>query len=82
MRVENVRSEKKTLHVVTFSLAMVGALNWGLVALFGFNLVSMVLGSWPMLVQLVYILVGASAVYVLATHKNDCKICGEMMAKK
>ena len=73
--------DKKMLHVVTFSLAMVGALNWGLVGLFGFNLVSMVLGGWPTLVTLVYILVGVSAVYVLATHKNDCKTCGEMMKK-
>lgn len=66
----------KALHIVTFSLVIVGALNWGLVGLFNFNLVETVLSSIPQLEKLVYILVGASAVYLAATHMNDCKICG------
>lgn len=66
----------KMLHMVTFLLVIVGALNWGLVGLFHFNLVMAVLGSMPMLESLVYILVGASAVYLAATHMNDCKTCG------
>lgn len=75
------KQTKNTLHVVAFSLAMVGALNWGLVGLLNFNLVETLLSAWPGLVKLVYILVGASAVYVFAGHKDDCKICGEMMKK-
>ena len=61
--------------MVAFALLAVGGLNWGLVGLFGFNLVAAILGSVPMLEKLVYILVGASAVYIGATHMNDCKIC-------
>lgn len=68
----------KLIHAVTFLLVIVGALNWGLVGLLNFNLVKMVLGSWPTVETLVYVLVGASAVYLLATHKNDCKICAKM----
>lgn len=75
------KQTKATLHIVAFSLAMIGALNWGLVGLLNFDLVATLLGSWPGLVKLVYILVGASAVYVFAGHKDDCKICGEMMKK-
>lgn len=67
----------KALHMVAFTLLVVGGLNWGLVALFNFNLVSTVLGAWPMLEKLVYILVGVSAVYIAATHMNDCKICSK-----
>lgn len=74
--------DKAMVHIVTFSLAMIGAINWGLVGLFGFNLVEMLLGAWPALAKLVYIAVGVSAVYVFATHQQDCKICGEMMKKK
>lgn len=70
--------DMKVLHMITFSLAMVGALNWGLVGLFNFNLVTMLLGAWPVVEKLVYILVGVSAVYVFATHKSDCKICSKM----
>jgi len=71
----------KGLHMVAWILVIVGALNWGLVGLGGFlggswNLVNMILGSWPMLEWLVYVLVGASAVYELVTHKKNCKQCG------
>lgn len=67
----------KTLHIITFTLVLVGALNWGLVGLLDFNLVDMILGAGSTLSKIVYILVGASAVYVGATHMKDCKICGK-----
>lgn len=76
----------KMLHMVTFILAMIGGVNWGLVGLGGFmggnwNVVSLLLGAWPQVEWLVYVLVGASAVYLVITHKNDCKMCapGGMM---
>ncbi len=65
----------KMLHMVAFTLLLVGGLNWGLWALFNFNLVNTVVGSWPMVEKLVYILVGVSAVYIAATHMADCKMC-------
>ena len=68
----------KVLHMVTFLLVVVGALNWGLVGLFNFNLVMALLGSYPMVEKVVYILVGASAVWLLVSHKGDCKVCGKM----
>lgn len=69
--------DKKSLHVVAFTLAMVGALNWGLVGLLNFNLVTTLFGSWPTVERVVYILVGVAAVYVFATHRGDCKTCGK-----
>ena len=63
--------------MVAFVLVVVGALNWGLVGLFDFNLVMALLGSMPMLEKVAYILVGASAVYLAATHMNDCKVCSK-----
>ncbi len=65
----------KMLHMVSFTLLIVGGLNWGLWALFNFNLVNTILGSWPTVEKLVYILVGASAVYLATTHISDCKAC-------
>ena len=67
----------KLLHMVAFVLVIVGALNWGLVALFNLNLVTTLLGSIPSLVTPVYALVGVSAVYIGATHMSDCKICSK-----
>ncbi len=69
----------KMLHMVTFPLVIIGALNWGLVGLLNYNLVNMIFGSYPMLEQLIYIAVGASALALVATHSGDCKMCMEMM---
>ena len=65
----------KELHVGAFLLTMVGGLNWGLVGLLDLNLVDALLGFYPMIERLVYILVGASAVYLVVTHKQVCKLC-------
>ena len=67
----------KLLHMVAFALLVVGGFNWGLVALLNLNLVTMVFGSMPGLVTLVYVLVGVSAVYLAATHLSDCKVCSK-----
>lgn len=63
-----------SLHKTVYLLVFVGALNWGLVGLFGFNLVSALFGFSPMLENLVYILVGVSA---LVDMKNHMYCCGE-----
>jgi hypothetical protein len=65
----------KMLHMVTFSLLVIGGLNWGLVAL-GYNLVELLLSSWPMVVKTVYLLVGLSAIVEAATHMKNCTMCG------
>lgn len=64
----------KMLHVAAFTLVVIGALNWGLVGLFNYNLVESLAGGLG-LTNVVYILVGASAVYIALKHKTDCKIC-------
>jgi len=71
---DNLIMNNKTLHMVAFTLVVVGALNWGLVALLSFNVVELLLGAGD-LAKIVYILIGASAVYVFLTHKSDCKTC-------
>ena len=65
--------------MLAFILIVVGALNWGLVGAFEFNLVNWLLGSWHWLEDLVYILVGLAAIYELVTHKNNCKMCSSTM---
>lgn len=70
----------KWLHMVAVVLLVVGGLNWGLVGLFNLNLVMWILGT-GMLANFVYVLVGLSAVYVLVTHKGNCRVCS-MKGKK
>ncbi|MFZ1075749.1 MAG: DUF378 domain-containing protein [Minisyncoccia bacterium] len=75
----------KVLHAVAFLLLVVGGLNWGLVGLGNFlgnnwNVVSILLGTWPVLENSVYVLVGLSAILILFTHKGDCRSCAPVPA--
>lgn len=53
----------KPLDVVAYVLILVGALNWGLVGLFGFDLVAALFGEMTIFSRIVYALVGLAAVY-------------------
>jgi hypothetical protein len=60
---------------IAYWLVIIGALNWGLVGLGSFlggnwNVVNMLLGSWPTAESIVYILVGASAISTLFGCKS------------
>lgn len=59
-------------------LLVIGGLNWGLVA-FDYNLVEMLLGTYPSLVKTVYILVGLSAVVALMGSKSESSNSQPMM---
>lgn len=56
----------KTIKYISLALVIVGALNWGLIGLFNFNLVSFLFGTNTFLETLVYILVGLSGILSLA----------------
>ena len=60
----------KALHKIAFVLVMIGGLNWGLVALgdwmgSNWNIVNLIFGSWAWFEDLVYLLVGVSALMIL-----------------
>ncbi len=67
-----------TLSSVSWTLVLIGALNWGLVGLGSlvsgsdWNLVHMLLGQWSTVESVVYLLVGAGAVYCVATCWGAC----------
>ena len=69
----------KWLHIVSYLLVWVGAVNWGLVGLLNTNLVESVLGTGTALTQWTYILVGVAGVYTIYSHLvgKDCKVCAE-----
>jgi uncharacterized membrane protein YuzA (DUF378 family) len=57
-----MKEKKATLELIVVILVIVGALNWGLVAL-GYNLVEMILGAGSTLTKIVYGLVGLAGLY-------------------
>jgi uncharacterized membrane protein YuzA (DUF378 family) len=53
------------LEWIAFVLVVVGALNWGLIWLFGFDLVASIFGEMSIISRIVYALVGASGLYMI-----------------
>jgi uncharacterized membrane protein YuzA (DUF378 family) len=61
----------KALNLLTLILVIVGAVNWGLVGLFQFDLVAALFGGDDSaLARLVYILVGIGGIYQLVPLAN------------
>jgi len=56
-------------------LLIIGALNWGLIGLFEYNLVTAILGGFPIAEKVVYILIGAAGVMALIRCFAGCKLC-------
>jgi len=64
----------KILNWITFILVVIGGLNWGLIGIADFNLVTTIFGD-GILTKIIYGLVGLSAIYMLIFG-------GKMMAEK
>ena len=61
------------VHKLAWVLVLIGAINWGIVGVFQLDLVARLFGAWPMLLRVVYALVGLSAIAMLL--KGNCKGC-------
>ncbi|NCN07433.1 DUF378 domain-containing protein [Candidatus Falkowbacteria bacterium] len=70
----------KALHMVSFMLVIIGGLNWLLVGLIGWDVGALFGGQDALISRIVYVLVGLSAVVLVATHKKDCKVCAGKMS--
>jgi len=55
----------KVLNGIVLALIVIGAINWGLIGLFNFNLVTYIFGSMEMISRLVFILVGVAGLWSL-----------------
>ena len=53
----------KALNLITLIIIIVGGINWGLVGLFDWNLVSAIFSFSPILLKIVYIIVGLSGLW-------------------
>ena len=68
------------LRYTAYILVLIGALNWGLIGLFNFNLVSTLFGDMTLVSRIIYSMVGVSAIATMfllpncETHKDEyCK---------
>lgn len=57
----------KIISLIAVILSAIGAINWGLVGAFNFNLVAALFGADSVLSKVVYVLVGISGILLLFT---------------
>ncbi len=58
----------KFLNYFCLTIAIIGAINWGLVGFFDFNLVSALFGDGSFFTRLIYDLVGLSGLYLITFY--------------
>lgn len=63
----------KFLKYASYILVLIGAINWGLVGFFEFDLVAALFGEMSTLSRLVYDIVGISAIVSAITVYMCCK---------
>ena len=55
----------KVIDTIALILVIIGAVNWGLIGLFGFNLVDALFGVASALSRIIYTLVGLSGLWCI-----------------
>ena len=60
-----------TLQKAALVLTIIGAINWGLIGIFDFNLVSFIFGDGSALARIVYILVGIAGIINIGLLVQD-----------
>lgn len=62
----------KAMDYTALTIAIIGAVNWGLIGFFNFNLVAALFGSTSWLSRIIYALVGLSGLYLFSFYmKTD-----------
>ena len=57
------------------AIAIIGALNWGLVGLLNLNLVERIFGEATAITRIIYGLVGLSGIALLVSYFTICPAC-------
>ena len=55
----------KVIDIIALILVIIGAINWGLVGIFNFNLVDTIFGVMSIVSRIIYILVGISGLWAI-----------------
>lgn len=60
----------RILNAIALTLVIVGAINWGLIGFFGFDLVAALFGDMSGFSRVVYALVGLAGLYSIMFYKR------------
>lgn len=62
--------DNKAMNYTALTISIIGALNWGLIGFFNFNLVSWLFGSGSWLSRIIYGLVGLCGLYLFTFYSQ------------
>ena len=57
-----------TLNCIAHTLIIIGAINWGLIGFFGFDLVAFLFGNMSWISRIIYAIVGLCGLYALSFY--------------
>lgn len=60
----------KYLDGTALTIAIIGAINWGLIGLFRFDLVAFIFGNMSWLSRIVYVIVGLCGLYLITFYMH------------
>lgn len=63
---ENMKN--KALDCLALTIAIIGAVNWGLIGLFSFDLVAFIFGNMSWFSRIIYALVGIAGLYIVTFY--------------
>ncbi len=66
--------DNKVLDYTALTISIIGAVNWGLIGFFDFNLVAFLFGSMTWLSRIVYALVGLCGLYLLTFYARHDRV--------
>ena len=61
----------KILNCVALTIAIIGAINWGLIGFFRFDLVNVIFGNMSILSRIIYALIGVSGLYSISFYLRN-----------
>ena len=64
----------KAMDCTALTLSIIGAVNWGLIGFFNFNLVAFLFGSMTWLSRIIYALVGLSGLYLISFYMKTGEV--------
>lgn len=61
----------KVIDKIALALIIIGAINWGLIGIFNFNLVATIFGDMTVISRIIYSLVGVSGIWGIKLFFDD-----------
>ncbi|WP_234118577.1 DUF378 domain-containing protein [Clostridium hydrogenum] len=64
----------KTLDIIALIFVVIGAVNWGLIGFFNFDLVSALFGTMSTFTRVIYSIVGIAGLYAISFFGRDREV--------